>query len=77
MIVQTQTRLNHACKVNFHPMKIGYLNQLAIVPTQNDVRLALASRDAEMVDADQMGAIHCDITGSMMIHTGLELEEQQ
>jgi len=58
-------------------MKIGYLNQLAIVPTQNDVHLALASRDAEMVDADQTGAIHCDITGSMMIHTGLELEEQQ
>jgi len=77
MIVQTQTRLNYVWKVNFHPMKIGYLNQLAVVPTQNEVCLALASRNAEMVDADQMGAIHCDITGSMMTHTGLELEEQQ
>ena len=58
-------------------MKIGYLIHSALAATQNDVHLALASCDAEMVDADRTGAIHCDITGSMMIYTGLELEEHQ
>jgi len=58
-------------------MKIGHFIHLAIEPTLNDVRLALTSHDAELVDADQTETIHCDITGSIMIHTGLELEEHQ
>jgi hypothetical protein len=45
-------------------------------PTKNDVRLALASRDAQ-ADETNRAAIHCEITGSMMIHMGLELEELQ
>ena len=54
------------------------LNSLCVtVHTQNEVRLALASRDAEIVGADPTGTIRCEITGSLMIHMGLELEEQQ
>ncbi|KAM6489836.1 hypothetical protein JOM56_014648 [Amanita muscaria] len=45
-------------------------------PTQNDIRLELASRDAQAGETSRV-AIHCEITGSMMIHMGLELEELQ
>ena len=47
-----------------------------IESTLNEVRLTLASQDAQIVDAER-GVVHCEITGSMMIHMGLELEEQQ
>jgi hypothetical protein len=47
-----------------------------VAPTQNDVRLALASCDMQVIEANQV-AIRCAVTGSMMIHMGLELEELQ
>ena len=42
----------------------------------NEVHLMLASQDAQIIDAE-CGVVHCEITSSMMIHMGLELEEQQ
>jgi hypothetical protein len=66
--VKGESCLNATCKL--------YSPRVTVL-TQNEVRLALASRDAEMVSADRTGAIHCEITGSMMIYMGLELEEQQ
>jgi hypothetical protein len=45
-------------------------------PTQNQVRLALANKDAEIAGLND-GAIRCDVSASMMINMGLELEELQ
>ena len=50
-----------------------------LAPTQNEVRLALASHESQAVDpmtANQK-SIHCEVTGSTMINMGLELEELQ
>lgn len=45
-------------------------------PTLNEVRLALANQNAQR-DGDDHGAVHCEVTASMMLLMGLELEEQQ
>ena len=45
-------------------------------PTQNQVRLALANKDAAMGGVNE-GAVRCDVSASMMITMGLELEELQ
>ena len=58
------------------PYKSTFSNFMCAVPMQNQVRLALANKDAAIAGMN-VGAVRCEVSGSMMINIGIELEELQ
>ena len=58
------------------PYKSTFSNFMCAAPTQNQVRLALANKDAAIAGMN-VGAVCCEVSGSMMINIGIELEELQ
>ena len=45
--------------------------------TQHNVRLALAQEEAEDITKGDAGEMYDNVTASMMITVGMELEQQQ
>jgi hypothetical protein len=50
---------------------------LFVAVTQQDVRLALAQQEAEEIAKGDIEEMHDNVTASMMITAGLDLEQQQ
>jgi hypothetical protein len=50
---------------------------LIVELTQHAVRLALAEDDAEEARRSDLTAVHDDISPSVLINSGMDIEEQQ